>query len=79
MEEKLVAVMINETGFEYDIHSLVKAFYPDCDVKVFVEGEKAYSSTEGLPDVSITFSEDAILLCIVAVGEEKNTSAFQGM
>lgn len=79
MEEKLVAVMINETGFEYDIHSLVKAFYPDCDVKVFVEGEKAYSSTEGLPDVSINFSEDAILLGIVAVGEEKNTSAFQGM
>lgn len=79
MEEKLVAVMINEAGFEYDIHSLVKAFYPECEVKVFVEGEKAYSSTEGLPDLSLTFSEDAILLGIVAVGEEKNSSAFCGM
>ena len=79
MEEKLIAVMINEAGFEYDIHSLVKAFYPECEVKVFVEGEKAYSSAEGLPDVSLTFSEDAILLGIVAVGEEKNSSAFRGM
>ncbi|MBQ2935771.1 MAG: coproporphyrinogen dehydrogenase HemZ, partial [Lachnospiraceae bacterium] len=79
MEEKLIAVMINKAGFEYDIHSLVKAFYPECEVKVFVEGEKAYSSTEELPDVSLSFSEDAILLGIVAVGEEKNTSAFQGM
>ena len=79
MEEKLVAVMINEAGFEYDIHSLVKAFYSECDVKVFVEGEKAYSSAEGLPDLSLTFSEDAILLGIVAVGEEKNSSAFRGM
>ena len=79
MEEKLIAVMINKAGFEYDIHSLVKAFYPECEVKVFVEGEKAYSSAEGLPDLSLSFSEDAILLGIVAVGEEKNTSAFQGM
>lgn len=79
MEEKLVAVMINEAGFEYDIHSLVKAFYPECDVKVFVEGEKEYSSTEGLPDLSISFSDDAILMGIVSVGEEKNASAFQGM
>lgn len=79
MEEKLVAVMINEAGFEYDIHSLVKAFYPECDVKVFVEGEKNYSSTEGLPDFSISFYEEVILFGIVAVGEEKNTSSFQGM
>lgn len=79
MEEKIVAVSMNETGFEYDIHSLVKAFYPQCDVKVFIEGEKDYSSSEGIPDLSLTFSEEAILLGIVAVGEEKHTSTFRGM
>ena len=39
MEQKLVAVTVNKAGFEYDIHSLVKAFYPECDVKVSVEGQ----------------------------------------
>ena len=79
MEEKLLAVMINKTGFEYDIHSLVKAFYPECEVKVFVEGEKAYSSAQGLPDINLSFEEDNILLGIVAVKEEKNSSEFHGM
>ncbi|MBP3604938.1 MAG: coproporphyrinogen dehydrogenase HemZ [Lachnospiraceae bacterium] len=75
----MIAVMCSKAGFEYDIHSLVKAFYPECDVKVFVEGEKQYSSTEGLPDISLHFEEDCIMLGIMQVGEEKNTSAFQGM
>lgn len=79
MEEKLVAVMISQSGFEYDIHSLVKAFYPECDVKVFVEGEKVYSSTNGLPDISLRFEESCILLGLVLVGEEKNRSEFHGM
>ena len=26
MEQKLIAVTVNKAGFEYDIHSLVKAF-----------------------------------------------------
>ncbi len=78
MEEKLIAVIMNKAGFEYDIHSLVKAFYPECDVKVFAEGEKQYSSSESLPDLSLTFEDDAILLGLVAVGEEKNKSEFHG-
>ena len=79
MEEKLVAVSINEPGFEYDIHSLVKAFYPECDVKVFVEGEKEYSSTDGLPDLNLSFQKDSILMGLVFVGAEKNHSQFKGM
>ncbi len=79
MEEKLIAVMISKSGFEYDIHSLVKAFYPECDVKVFVEGEKEYSSTEGLPDLSLQFEENYILLGVVLIGEEKSQSEFHGM
>ena len=30
----MFAVKINESKFEYDIHSIVKAFYPEENVKV---------------------------------------------
>lgn len=33
----MIKVLINVAQFEYDIHSLVKAFYPGVDVKVIVE------------------------------------------
>ena len=78
MEEKLVAVMLNKGGFEYDIHSLVKAFYPECEVKVFIEGEKSFSSSQGFPDISLCFEEECILMGLVYVGEEANKSVFDG-
>ena len=87
MEQKLVAVSVNQMGFEYDIHSLVKAFYPECDVKVIcAEEEKEcsspksddmeYSSSEGYPDLFIRFEKEEIYLSLASVGEEKNTSCF---
>lgn len=88
MEQKLVAVSVNQTGFEYDIHSLVKAFYPECDVKVIcAEGQgkecsspkcddAEYSSSEGYPDLFISFEEGEIYLSLASVEEEKNTSCF---
>ena len=36
----MIAVTLNEANFEYDIHSLIKAFYPKEDVCVTV-GAKA--------------------------------------
>ncbi len=37
----MLTIWINKAQFEYDIHSLVKAFYPEEEVKVFcAEGEK---------------------------------------
>ena len=56
-------VNINETGYEYDIHSLVKAFYPECDVKVLLQNN-SLSSDEGLPDINIMFSPESILFAI---------------
>ena len=35
----MITVFINEAKFEYDIHSLVKAFYPKENVKVLLKGE----------------------------------------
>lgn len=79
MEEKLVAVSVSRAGFEYDIHSLVKAFYPECEVKVTVEGteeESRYSSSEGYPDLVICFEEEAIYLTVMESREEKSRSEF---
>lgn len=36
----MITVCLNKAEFEYDIHSLVKAFYPEKDVKVFADREK---------------------------------------
>lgn len=35
----MIVVTVNEPKFEYDIHSLVKAFFPDRDVKVLPDSE----------------------------------------
>lgn len=36
----MIAVQLNKRDFEYDIHSLIRAFYPGVDVAVYQEGEK---------------------------------------
>lgn len=77
-QEKQLAVSLNQAGYEYDIHSLVKAFYPECEVKVFVEGENEYSSSEDYPDLGISFSEKDILLSFIAAGEAKEKASFGG-
>ncbi|MCR4850790.1 MAG: coproporphyrinogen dehydrogenase HemZ [Lachnospiraceae bacterium] len=61
-----IVVTVDNTGFDYDIHSLVKAFFPECDVSVLgPDDEKDKSSSEGYPDISISFGEEEILLTIM--------------
>ena len=67
-EENLIGITVNQAGFEYDIHSLVKAFYPAQDVKVFTENEKEESSGPGLPDLHIHFTKEAVLLTLIEIG-----------
>lgn len=56
----MIAVTINKDNFAYDIHSLVKAFYPEQEVKVFVEGEKELQSGGGLPAFFVRFEQKQI-------------------
>ncbi|MCI8682764.1 MAG: coproporphyrinogen dehydrogenase HemZ [Lachnospiraceae bacterium] len=42
----MITVWLNEADFEYDIHSLVKAFYPGEEVKVFADAEKIFKLEE---------------------------------
>lgn len=67
----MVVVTTNQDDFEYDIHSLVKAFYPGVEVKVFLgdEGKESFSSAPGFPDISINFIRGRILLMIFADDE----------
>ena len=54
MEQNVIEITLNKAGFEYDIHSLVKAFYPGCEVRVHAEGEgEPGSSSDGYPDLSL--------------------------
>lgn len=67
----LLSVLVNQNGYEYDIHSLVKAFYPAQDVKVFVpdsDEKDIVSSDEGLPDLKIDFEAEMIRMSIVDGG-----------
>ena len=58
----MLAVKLNIHQFEYDIHSLVKAFYPETDVKVFVEGEKDLVSEGDYPNLIVELYENKISL-----------------
>lgn len=65
-EKNLLSVTVNKEGYEYDIHSLVKAFYPSQDVKVFAGEAEAESSDEDLPDLDICFQKEDILLSVIS-------------
>ncbi|MCR4652003.1 MAG: coproporphyrinogen dehydrogenase HemZ [Lachnospiraceae bacterium] len=56
----MIAVRINEDIYSYDIHSLVKAFFPAEEVKVFREGETELDSTEGLPELFLYMEENGL-------------------
>ena len=45
-------VLINEAKFEYDIHSLIKAFYPDKEIKVVMDSED--------PDFIVNYKSDGV-------------------
>ncbi len=70
----MIVVRCSEDNFIYDIHSLVKAFYPSQDVKVFVDGDKDLHSDEGYPEFAITFMEKE--LAIKVIGSDESETAY---
>lgn len=65
----MIVVTCNQSQFEYDIHSLVKAFYPQEDVKVFEAGTKDLESSEGMPHCKVDFFPERI---VFSISETKN-------
>lgn len=66
----MLVVKLNEMQFEYDIHSLVKAFYPGKEVKV-LEKSVEKQSEEGMPEFEIDFQSTSISFYIIEDGERK--------
>jgi len=82
----MISVQLNKRDFEYDVHSLVQAFYPGMEVSVFSKGEKEQEDYElgislfyGEDQIEIQlFSRDGSLLLqdveqVVFAGERKET------
>lgn len=67
----MIIVTLNEDRYAYDIHSLVKAFYPEQDVKVFTEGTKEEQSDAGMPAFFVIFKEEEI--CAGITGKTQKT------
>ena len=74
-KEDTIEITVNEAGFEYDIHSLIKAFYPAYNVKVSVcpdvrEKEPDLSNA----DMAFQFTKEAVLLFLRK--EESKAASF---
>ncbi len=70
-----IEITVNEAGFEYDIHSLVKAFYPAGNVKVSAMpcGPEKEPDLSGA-DMAFQFTKGAVLLFLKK--EESKTASF---
>ena len=66
----MISVKINVSEFEYDIHSLVKAFYPESEVKVSTEGLTAEPS-DNEPFAELTMEPSEIIM-EVSMGRESH-------
>ncbi len=78
----MIIVLINQCQFEYDIHSLVKAFYPGEDVVVCVRE----THESGLPKIEVFFEEDRIRMRMEdgdwwesPLGEDRSRSAVRNV
>ncbi|MCR5095071.1 MAG: coproporphyrinogen dehydrogenase HemZ [Lachnospiraceae bacterium] len=54
----MICISVNKDRFFYDIHSLVKAFYPTEEVSCFVSGTKSTDKDAGPIALDITLSEE---------------------
>ena len=61
-DEKVIKVIVNRAGFEYDIHALVKSFYPGWDVQIKEEDEPVLEP--GTADILIWIREDEVQIAL---------------
>lgn len=61
----MIVVKCSEDNFIYDIHSLVKAFYPSEEVKVFAMGQKDLISDDDRPEIMVSYGKDALKIEVI--------------
>lgn len=74
----MITVSLSEANFEYDIHSLVKAFFPKEDVKVFADLEKIAQLEEKetpLFHMEVLFEKTRQRICMTIRGGKQQMSA----
>ncbi len=62
----MIAVTCNIDNFQYDIHSLIKAFYPAEDIKISVQNDKELLSDQGLPEFFLCMEDNRITFRIMS-------------
>ena len=68
----MIEVIVNRPSFEYDIHSLVKSFFPREDVQIHVQD--TFSEDTALR-ISVEFTDETGSICLMEQGEEKESGA----
>ena len=63
----MIAVQLNKRNFEYDIHSLIRAFYPGMDVPVYLDGEEEPQGWE--KKLQVFYDDDAIEIRLIDAQE----------
>lgn len=72
----MIQVLLHDPSFQYDVHSLVKAFYPTEDVSVAQTSEAGFDNYIGISE-----TKDSIRCCLVRDGrtQYETDAAISGM
>ena len=63
----MIEVIVNRPSFEYDIHSLVKSFFPREDVQIHVQD--TFSEDTALR-ISVEFTDETVSICLMERGRD---------
>ena len=78
----MITVQLNRQNFEYDVHSLVKAFYPEEDVQItYALSAEAAASNDSMQNQRKAPEEETVpslRLVISFVGDEADTEHGEG-
>ena len=66
----MIILKSNKAQYEYDIHSLVKAFYPEAEVRVLTPESVIKDKTirERTPQMELAFSEETVIFRVMMTG-----------
>lgn len=68
----MIVVNLKVDKYKYDIHSLIKAFYPAQDIKMIVEGEPEDHSDQGQIEIDIDNNEENGVLSMRIIHPDKD-------
>jgi oxygen-independent coproporphyrinogen-3 oxidase len=68
----LIVANLKVDKYKYDIHSLIKAFYPAQDIKMIVEGEPEDHSDQGQIEIDIDNNEENGVLSMRIIHPDKD-------